>query len=106
MDCPVPGSGIPAQPKPIYEELFSPLGKKPKTAAESSTVREVRTRVAVGAGQPSTLNGRMGGSAPGGRHPLIGPVVRYDSKPPATDQHTRSLLRSILLPGPILSGQA
>src|SRR2546427_13299547 len=95
MDCPVPGSGIPAQPKPIYEELFSPLGKKPKTAAETSTVREVRTRVAVGAGQPSTPNRRMAGSAPGGRHPLNGPGVRDDSKPRGNNQHTQSVLPNI-----------
>src|SRR3989442_12005553 len=71
MDCPVPGSGIPAQPKPVYEELFSPLGKKPKTPAETSTVREVRTRVAGGVGTTRILNARIEVDAARGRQPLI-----------------------------------
>jgi len=41
----------------------------PTPREETEKIGKRMTRVAMGAGQPTTLNGRMAVPAPGGRHP-------------------------------------
>src|SRR6266571_7144098 len=78
-DCPVPGSGIPAKPRnrpndyfPFWDapriELETRRGRIPHEEVKPQKVPRRITRVAMGASQPTTLNGRMAVLAPGGRH--------------------------------------
>ena len=48
------------------------------------------TRVAMGASQPTTLNGRMAVLAPGGRHPSNIYLRNNNSKPGVTQISNRS----------------
>src|SRR6266571_1367223 len=76
-DCPVPGSGIPAYQTRPLQQLFFPFGNnRAQPPRDPSDPKQSRrqdrrrmTRVAMGAGQPTTLDGRMAVPAPGGRHP-------------------------------------
>src|SRR6266571_309664 len=68
-DCPVPGSGIPAKHATVLTTIFpfgtrriDPETRRGRIASEHEKPRNVPrriTRVAMGASQPTTLNGRM-----------------------------------------------